>query len=115
MKTLDAAAASCPEQQFVLVGYAQGAKVVHLGLLKAAKRSYANRMAAGVLISDPSRRGGIEARLGKRVAPAVTPTATFGVWGVCNRGDLVCAPGKSRLGPATTKARSYRGAVSARW
>ena len=109
MKTLDAAAASCPEQQFVLVGYAQGAKVVHLGLIKASKRSYANRMTAGVLISDPSRRGGIEARLGRKVAPAVTATSTFGAWGVCNGGDLVCAPGKSRLGPATAKARSYRG------
>jgi alpha-tubulin suppressor-like RCC1 family protein/endonuclease/exonuclease/phosphatase family metal-dependent hydrolase len=113
MKTLDAAAAKCPEQQFVLVGYAQGAKVVHLALTKAAKRTYASRLAAGVLISDPSRRGGIEARLGKRAAASLSPTPTFGVWGVCSRGDLVCAPGKSRLGPAVTKAQSYRGAAPA--
>lgn len=108
MKLLDAAATSCPEQQFVLVGYAQGAKVVHLGLIKAASRSYANRMTAGVLISDPSRRGGIEARLGKRTPDAVPATATLGVWGVCSKGDLVCAPGKAHLGPATAKTRSYR-------
>jgi alpha-tubulin suppressor-like RCC1 family protein/endonuclease/exonuclease/phosphatase family metal-dependent hydrolase len=108
MKTLDAAAVKCPEQQFVLVGYAQGAKVVHLGLLKAAKRTYASRMAAGVLISDPARRGGIEARLGKRVVASPTPTSTFGVWAVCIKGDLACAPGKSRLGPAASKAHGYR-------
>jgi alpha-tubulin suppressor-like RCC1 family protein/endonuclease/exonuclease/phosphatase family metal-dependent hydrolase len=113
VKVLDAAATRCPEQQFVLVGYAQGAKIVHLGLLVATKRTYANRLAAGVLISDPSRRHGIEARLGKRVPVTPAATATFGVWGVCTKGDLLCAPGKARLGSAVAKAQDYRAASPA--
>jgi len=113
MQTLDAAATACPEQQFVLVGYAQGAKIVHLSLIRAGQRSYASRIAAAVLVSDPSRRGGIDARLGKQAAAVVGSTSTFGAWGVCRAGDLVCAPGKSRLGPAVKKAGGYRGTMPA--
>lgn len=113
VKAIDTAAASCPEQQFVLVGYAQGAKTVHLSLAKLRQRSYGARIAAGVLISDPSRRKGIEARLGKQVAAPPPSSPTFGAWNVCTAGDLVCAPGRSALAPAVAKARGYHRALPA--
>ena len=115
MRVLDAAAARCPEQQFVLVGYAQGAKVAHLGLIKARKRSYADRMAAGVLISDPARRRGLEARLGKRVAGGVDARARrSGVWRCAAGETSLCAPRQVPAGSGRRPRRaSYRAATPA--
>lgn len=105
--TLDAAATSCPEQQFVVVGYAQGARAVHSSLATLRERSYGARIVAGVLISDPARRGGIEARLGRSVEAPPAASDTFGVWNICTTGDLVCRPGRSALRPAVKAALGY--------
>ncbi|WP_345519682.1 cutinase family protein [Nocardioides conyzicola] len=107
VQTLDAAAAACPEQQFVLVGYAQGARIVHSALTKVRQRPYGARISAGVLISDPAQRRGIEARLGRHVDAPPRSTSTYGVWNVCLAGDLVCAPGRASLRYATAQARRY--------
>lgn len=107
VSTLDAAAASCPEQQFVLVGYAQGARAVHAALATLRERSYGDRLVAGVLISDPAHRRGIEARMGRKVDAPPAATDTFGVWSICTRGDLVCAPGRTAFRPAVAAAQGY--------
>jgi alpha-tubulin suppressor-like RCC1 family protein/endonuclease/exonuclease/phosphatase family metal-dependent hydrolase len=112
LATLDAAAASCPEQQFVLVGYAQGARTVHGALATLRERSYGDRIAAGVLISDPGHRGGIEARVGRKVDAPPAATDTFGVWNICTTGDLVCRPGRAALGPAVATAQRYHRATA---
>lgn len=113
LATLDAAAASCPEQQFVLVGYAQGARAVHTTLGTLRERSYGTRIVAGVLISDPAKRGGIEARLGRSVDAPPAATDTFGVWNLCTTGDLVCRPGRTAFKPAVAKALRYHRATPA--
>ncbi|MBA2956375.1 cutinase family protein [Nocardioides sp. MAH-18] len=105
--TLDAAATSCPEQQFVLVGYAQGARAVHGALGTLRERPYGGRIVAGVLISDPGHRKGIEVRLGRKVDAPPAPSDTFGVWNICTTGDLVCAPGRTAFRPAVATAQRY--------
>ncbi|MBH0776402.1 cutinase family protein [Nocardia bovistercoris] len=90
---LEAQAAACPEQRFVLVGYSQGAVVVHgaLGtpLLTAAPGIHplppylADRIAAVLLFGDPLRA------VGQGVAgPYAGRTGNY-----CTGGDAICGGG----------------------
>ncbi len=123
---LDDAAFACPDQQVVLVGYAQGAAVVHRVLLRFADRAEGlARLVGAALVSDPERlprsaathlvgapaalRGsaGLFARLLRPVADVPPATPTFEVWNVCTRDDLVCNPRRTTVRSALRAARSY--------
>src|SRR6476620_1453072 len=57
LEAIDAAAYTCPDQQVVLVGYAQGASVVHRVLHRLEQRTDGlARVVGAALVSDPDRR-----------------------------------------------------------
>ena len=72
-----AASAACPDRPVLLVGYAQGAAVVHRVLVRAAAGGLLARLVGGVLVSDPDRvapfRGPPGARRPGRVAAPPRP------------------------------------------
>lgn len=102
---------ACPEQQVVLVGYAQGAAVAHRVLQDLEKKGALRQVPAAVLVSDPSRTSkssagrplgnpgagrateGVLTRFTRSAGDVPDPTDTFRVVQVCHRGDLVCDPG----------------------
>lgn len=127
LATIDGAAFACPTQQVVLVGFAQGASVVHRTLLRLQSRPEGlGRVVGAALVSDPDRRAasgaahlvgdpgaarrttGVFAELLAPVADVPAGTETFSVWNVCTRGDLVCDPGPTSLRSALETTRSYR-------
>ena len=127
IEAIDAAAYTCPDQQLVLVGYAQGASVVHRALLRLQGRPDGlARVVGAALVSDPDRRSrsvaghlvgapaaratgaGIFSRLLGPTADVPADTATYATWNVCTAGDLVCDPGTSSARSALKTARSYR-------
>ncbi len=132
MKVLTKAAAACPEQQVVLVGFSHGAAVMHRVLLRLANRPDGlARVAAATLIADPDRVAKTSARIvGHPPAPrggsgvfahvltpqadTPAPSATFDVLQVCSRGDLVCAPKDNTVKAALKVARSYHEGRGAR-
>ncbi len=118
-------AATCPDEQLALVGYAQGASVVHRLLDREASAGRLGRVAGAVLVSDPDRRyqtrshltgapSAVRASTGIIVHRFSPPpddvpgaTATFGVGTVCTFGDLVCDPGATSVRRAFAVARGY--------
>lgn len=122
---LDQHLAACPQQQVVLVGYAQGAAVVHRVTQVLASQRRLTNVSGAVLVSDPFRtkRSVAGAPLGNPAAgtasagvvtkvlrsygdvPRATPT--FDVVSVCHRGDLVCNPNKTIAADALRLARGY--------
>ncbi len=116
---------ACPEQQVVLVGYAQGAAVAHRVLQDLEKKDALGRVAAAVVVSDPTRTAkssagrplgnpaagrnteGVLTRLTKSAGDVPDPTDTFRVVQVCHRGDLVCDPGPTAAGKALGLSLSY--------
>jgi alpha-tubulin suppressor-like RCC1 family protein len=124
---LDDAALACPDQQVALVGYAQGAAVLHRVLLTLQNRTDGlARVVGAALVSDPERRArsaagqlvgapaalhggtGLFPLLLRPVADVPRGTDTFEVWNVCTRGDLVCNPNRTRVAEAMKAARGYR-------
>ena len=53
---LEGEIANCPSQQYVLVGYSQGALAIHLYLSDLSTAAERSRVAAVVLVSDPGRQ-----------------------------------------------------------
>jgi alpha-tubulin suppressor-like RCC1 family protein len=116
---------ACPEQQVLLVGYAQGAAVAHRVLQDLRSSGRLANVAGGVLISDPwrvkksttgrplgspgasSTTEGVLTRMAKPVGDVPTTAGTFGAVAVCHKGDLVCNPGKTPARAALSKALSY--------
>lgn len=112
--------ASCPDQQLVLVGYAQGAMAVHRALGKLeAMPSVESRIVGAVLVSDGDRTAGTSAiRLGapasRRSGTGVhdhffrarrdTPPST---WSVCTSGDVVCHVSRTPIRTAIARHHSY--------
>lgn len=113
---------SCPEQQVVLVGYAQGAAVAHR-VLQRLSPAQLSRVSGAVTVSDPWRvkrsvvgvplgapaagRGseGVLSRYAKRVGDVPRTTPAFRVVSVCTKGDLVCNPNATKASAAITKSR----------
>ncbi|MBD3914328.1 cutinase family protein [Nocardioides hwasunensis] len=116
---------ACPDQQVMLVGYAQGAGVVHKVLQDLGKKDALTKVVGAVTVSDPSRvrkssagrplgkpaaaknSEGVLARFTTSIGDVPKPTATFKVVSVCHKGDLVCNPSKVSAGKALKLAMSY--------
>lgn len=116
---------SCPEQQVLLVGYAQGAAVAHRVLQDLEKKNALANVAGAVTISDPSRvrkssagrplgnpaaaknSEGILTRFTKSTGDVPDSSGTFRVVSVCHKGDLICNPSKVAAGKALKLSLSY--------
>lgn len=124
-KLVNARLASCPEQQVLLVGYAQGAAVAHRVLQDLDDKGALANVAGAVTVSDPSRvrkssagrplgnpaaatnSEGILTRFTASVGDVPDPTDTFRVVSVCHKGDLICNPSKVSAGRALSLSLSY--------
>jgi len=125
VSALGSAASSCPRQQIVLVGYAQGAMAMHRTLLKLAHQpGIFRRVVAATLIADGDRvprtaaiRSGAEIASATakgvhpwfRAAMADVPQSawTVPVWSVCERHDVACDLSSAPIKEAITAHRSY--------
>lgn len=56
LRRLESQSAACPKQAYVLVGYSQGADVMHNAAAKLGKDLY-ERVVALVMYGDPGNRG----------------------------------------------------------
>ncbi len=124
-KLINRRMSSCPEQQVLLVGYAQGAGVAHRVLQDLKKKDVLANVAGAVTIADPSRvrkssagrplgspaaarnSEGLLARFTKSVGDVPSGTDTLRVVSVCHKGDLVCNPGKTSASRALKLSVSY--------
>lgn len=122
---VNAQLASCPEQQVLLVGYAQGAAVAHRVLQDLDAKGVLANVAGAVTVSDPSRvrksstgrplgnpaaasnSEGILTRFTTSAGDVPDPTGTFRVVSVCHKDDLICNPGKVSAGKALALSLSY--------
>ena len=120
-----AASAACPDRPVLLVGYAQGAAVVHRVLVRAAAEGVLARLVGGVLVSDPDRVGrsvahpvlgdpaalrrhhGLFPQVLRSISDVPAPRGSYAVWSVCTRHDLVCDPSRAGVRASITAARSY--------
>lgn len=120
--------AACPEQQIVLVGYAQGAGVVHK-VLQRAGAAQRQKIVGAVTVADPWRvkkssvgkpvgappaarsSVGMLTKFTKGIGDVPKRTDNFRVVSVCTRGDLVCNPNKMKARDAL-KRHNYRGAAA---
>jgi alpha-tubulin suppressor-like RCC1 family protein len=125
VQALTAAAATCPHQQIVLTGYAQGAMSVHRALLRLPRKpSIFARVVGVALVADGDRVPGTHAipsgspmapRTSRGVHPFVrrpaadVPAAgwTVPVWSSCLRNDLVCQVSRTRFVDAAAIHRGY--------
>lgn len=126
VEQLRAAARACPQQQLVLAGYSQGAAVVHRTLVGVRRNpAITARITAAVLVGDPDRVRDTTAMIGgmpkaPRSARGVLNVLTapvadvpqrgvvYPVWSLCNKGDVVCDFGPTRLRDALRAHNSYR-------
>ena len=117
--------AACPEQQVLLVGYAQGAAVAHRVLQDLDDKGALANVAGAVTISDPSRvrkssagrplgnpaaannSEGVLTQLTKSTGDVPDATGTFRVVSVCHKGDVICNPSKVAAGKALALSLSY--------
>lgn len=117
--------AACPEQQVLLVGYAQGAGIAHRVVQDLDAKGALANVAGAVTISDPYRvrksstgrplgnpaaASNSQGILTAFTAPAGDVPAsagTFRVVSVCHKGDLVCNPSKVSARKALSLSLSY--------
>jgi alpha-tubulin suppressor-like RCC1 family protein/endonuclease/exonuclease/phosphatase family metal-dependent hydrolase len=115
--------ARCPERPVLLVGFAQGASVVHRVLGRVAQSGGLSHLVGGIAIADPDRLARSVARpiLGAPHAPvrragifpafltahADVPRShgSFGEWSVCTRADLICDPSRASVRDSLAAAR----------
>lgn len=117
--------AACPEQQVLLVGYAQGAAIAHRVVQDLGAKGVLANVAGAVTVSDPYRvrksstgrplgspaaarnsEGVLTAR-NRPVGDVPDSTGTFRVVSVCHRGDLICNPNKVAARKALSLSLSY--------
>ena len=122
---VNAQLAGCPEQQVLLVGYAQGAAVAHRVLQDLDDKGSLTNVAGAVTVSDPSRvrksstgrplgnpraagnSEGVLTKFTRSTGDVPGPTDTFRVVSVCHQGDLICNPSKVAAGTALKLSLSY--------
>jgi hypothetical protein len=89
IKHLTAQSAACPNQLFVLVGYSQGADVIHGAAAKLPAALYP-RVVALVMFGDPGNRGpNVASPLGG-ITPVFPKALEDRVKQNCEKGDPVC-------------------------
>lgn len=127
---LTQAATACPDQQLVLVGYSQGAMVMHRALLAVEGRADITSRLVGLgLVADGDRarnaprvKGAPAAEGGRGIATrhlgevhgVPAGGSTVGVWNVCTAGDLVCDHRANRLRDAKRAHRGYAAGKAAK-
>ncbi len=129
---LATATAKCPDRPVLLVGYAQGAAVVHRVLARTAAEGGLSALIGGILISDPDRVSRSAARPVLGAPPAYrrheglfphvlsassdvpAGQGSYAVWSVCTRYDLVCDPSRAPVRQALAVAHSYAGSRTLR-
>jgi alpha-tubulin suppressor-like RCC1 family protein len=117
--------ARCPDRPVLLVGYAQGAAVVHRVLGLVAASGGLPDLVGGVVVADPDRLSHSVARpvLGDPAAPGRRPgvlqrfltahpdvpaaQGSFGVWSVCTLADLICQPSRATVAASLAVTRGY--------
>ncbi|HSU01745.1 MAG TPA: cutinase family protein [Nocardioides sp.] len=122
---VNAQLAACPEQQVLLVGYAQGAAVAHRVLQDLDDKGALANVAGAVTVSDPSRvrksstgrplgnppaasnSEGVLSAFTQATGDVPDATGTFRVVSVCHKGDLVCNPSKVGAAKALSLSLSY--------
>jgi alpha-tubulin suppressor-like RCC1 family protein len=120
-----AASVACPDRPVLLVGYAQGAAVVHRVLVRAAAEGGLTALIGGVLVSDPDRvsrsvahpvlgdpaafrrHHGLFPQMLKAISDVPATQDSYAVWSVCTRHDLVCDPSRASVRDSIDAARSY--------
>jgi alpha-tubulin suppressor-like RCC1 family protein/endonuclease/exonuclease/phosphatase family metal-dependent hydrolase len=121
----------CPDRPVLLVGYAQGAAVIHRVLTRISAEGGLAGLVGGVLISDPERKGhsvaapvlgdpaagqghgGLFRRELRPQHDVPRPRGSYAVWSVCDQGDLVCDPSQAPVRSALAAARGYVGSGTA--
>ena len=117
--------AACPEQQVLLVGYAQGAGIAHRVLQDLQRKGVLANVAGAVTVSDPyrvrksstgrplgtpaaaSNSEGLLTARSRPVGDVPDSAGTFRVVSVCHRGDLICNPNKVAARKALSLSLSY--------
>jgi cutinase len=101
-----AQAAACPNQKFVLVGYSQGADVMHSAAVKLPADLHP-RVVAVVMFGDPGNMGpSAKSPLGGTVS--VFPRALANrLMENCAKGDPVCGAGSNILAHLTYGTGNY--------
>jgi alpha-tubulin suppressor-like RCC1 family protein/endonuclease/exonuclease/phosphatase family metal-dependent hydrolase len=129
---LATATARCPDRPVLLVGYAQGAAVVHRVLSRVGAQGGLAGLVGGVLISDPDKVGrsvahpvlgdpaaarrhaGLFPRLLTAQSDVPASRGSYAVWSVCQRHDLVCDPSRAAVRDSLHAAMSYAGSQTLR-
>lgn len=122
---VNAQLAACPEQQVLLVGYAQGAAVAHRVLQDLDDKGSLANVVGAVTVSDPlrvrksstgrplgnpaaaSNSEGILTKFTTSSGDVPGASGTFRVVSVCHKGDLVCNPSKVAARKALALSLSY--------
>lgn len=122
---LTSQAVRCPDQSIVLVGYGQGAMVLHRALVRLHGNGLVRRVVGAVLIGDGDRRSssraahttgapaapvsgsGVQQHYLTAVGDVPTTDRRLPVWNVCTRGDLACDTRGVRLDAAVAAHRGY--------
>jgi alpha-tubulin suppressor-like RCC1 family protein/endonuclease/exonuclease/phosphatase family metal-dependent hydrolase len=125
LSLLTEATARCPDRPVLLVGYAQGASVVHRVLGRIDARAGLAGVIGGIVISDPDKvahsvagpavgdpaawrhRQGIFPLLLHAHHDVPRASGSYAVWSVCSRSDLICDPSRVGLRTALDAARGY--------
>jgi alpha-tubulin suppressor-like RCC1 family protein/endonuclease/exonuclease/phosphatase family metal-dependent hydrolase len=122
---LATASVRCPDRPVLLVGYAQGAAVVHRVLSRAGAEGGLAGLVGGVLISDPDKLGrsaahpvlgdpaaarrhsGLFPRLLRAQSDVPATQGSYAVWSVCAQHDLVCDPSRAGVRDSLHAALGY--------
>jgi cutinase len=103
---VQAQAAACPAQKFVLVGYSQGADVMHNAAAKIPAALHP-RIVAAVMFGDPGNTGpAAKSPLGGTV-PVFPKALADRLMENCAKGDPVCGGGSNILAHLTYGVGSY--------
>lgn len=103
---ITAQAAACPNQKFVLVGYSQGADVMHTAAPKIPASLYP-RIVAVVMFGDPGNKGPNTKSPSGGTVPVFPTILGNRLMENCASGDPVCSAGSNILAHLTYGSGKY--------